>query len=82
MYHFKGEAPDTEIGRVYVEDPDDWDLNDKHFSWADGPHRNFDLDSKTGMIIMLQGTTNQSFTLHFNVSCYRFFVLSLVLSII
>ncbi len=29
MYNYEGRAPDTEIGRVYAEDPDDWDLPDK-----------------------------------------------------
>ncbi|XP_021942527.1 DE-cadherin isoform X2 [Zootermopsis nevadensis] len=69
MYNYKGEAPNTEIGRVYVEDPDDWDLGDKHFMWKDGiQHQNFDLDRNTGMITMLQGTSNNSFLLKFTVT--------------
>lgn len=68
VYNYKGESPDTEIGRVYVEDPDDWDLPDKHFAWADGPHPSFDLNSSTGMITMLQGTMDQSYILHFTVT--------------
>jgi hypothetical protein len=69
VYNYKGEAPNTEIGRVYVEDPDDWDLADKHFAWKDRiQHQNFDLDPATGMITMLQGTSNNSFLLKFNVS--------------
>ncbi|XP_034940506.1 DE-cadherin [Chelonus insularis] len=35
VYNYQGTAPDTEIGRVYVDDLDDWDLQDKHFSWLD-----------------------------------------------
>jgi hypothetical protein len=70
VYNYRGEAPDTEIGRVYVNDPDDWDLGDKRFFWKDGvPHSNFALDQDTGMITMLHGTTNGSFLLTFTVSC-------------
>ncbi|KAF6207435.1 hypothetical protein GE061_018678 [Apolygus lucorum] len=68
IYNYKGEAPDTEIGRVYVDDPDDWDLPDKTFLWAKLPNPHFDLNSKTGMITMLQGTSNQSFLLEFRVT--------------
>uniref|UniRef100_A0A182PP34 Cadherin domain-containing protein n=1 Tax=Anopheles epiroticus TaxID=199890 RepID=A0A182PP34_9DIPT len=35
VYNYKGESPNTEIGRVYVDDPDDWDLPDKTFQWDD-----------------------------------------------
>jgi len=70
VYNYKGEAPDTKIGRVYVDDPDDWDLGDKMFSWKDGvQNNNFKLDYETGMITMLQGTSNGSFLLMFTVSC-------------
>ncbi|CAB0007597.1 unnamed protein product [Nesidiocoris tenuis] len=68
IYNYKGEAPDTEIGRVYVDDPDDWDLPDKRFNWANSGHAHFDLNSKTGMITMLRGTTDQSFLLEFEVT--------------
>lgn len=34
VYNYEGKAPDTEIGRVYVDDPDDWDLIDKSFEWV------------------------------------------------
>lgn len=70
VYNYRGEAPDTKIGRVYVNDPDDWDLGDKRFIWKDGvAHSNFLLDPDTGMITMLQGTSNNSFLLTFTVSC-------------
>lgn len=69
VYNYKGEAPDTTIGRVYVDDPDDWDLGDKVFAWKDGvQHNNFELDHDTGMITMLQGTSDNSFLLMFTVT--------------
>lgn len=64
---FQGEAPDTEIGRVYVEDPDDWDLPDKTFTWLNNQHPSFSLDSNTGMITMNYGTSNGSYLLEFEV---------------
>lgn len=67
VYNYKGEAPRTEIGRVYVDDPDDWDLPDKHFAW-DSPHDNFELDPNTGMITMLEKTPNNTYVLRFTVT--------------
>jgi len=70
VYNYKGEAPDTKIGRVFVDDPDDWDLADKIFLWKNGvQHNNFSLDHDTGMITMLQGTSDGFFLLMFTVSC-------------
>ncbi|EZA51390.1 DE-cadherin [Ooceraea biroi] len=67
VYNYRGEAPDTEIGRVYVNDPDDWDLPDKSFDWA-SPHDGFRLNKSTGMITLLSGTSNDTFVLKFVVS--------------
>lgn len=67
VYNYRGEAPDTEIGRVYVNDPDDWDLPDKHFAWA-STHEGFQLNPSTGMIILLSGTSNDTFLLKFLVT--------------
>lgn len=69
VYNYKGEAPDTEIGRVYVEDPDDWDLPDKSFAWKDGvPDDRFALNTDNGMITLLQGTPAGEYTLYFTVT--------------
>lgn len=69
VYNYKGEAPDTEIGRVYVEDPDDWDLEDKTFAWKDGriPEQ-FRLNSDDGMITMKEGTSSGQYDLYFTVT--------------
>ena len=67
VYNYKGEAPDTEIGRVYVNDADDWDLPDKHFAWASAKD-GFELDQDTGMITLLSGTSNDTFVLKFLVT--------------
>ncbi|XP_025422894.1 DE-cadherin isoform X3 [Sipha flava] len=68
VYTYKGESPDMEIGRVYVEDKDDWDLPDKTFKWLHLPHERFDLKSETGMITMLQNTKEQTYVLEFEVT--------------
>lgn len=63
-----GESPDTEIGRVYVQDMDDWDLPDKTFFWDDNrQHLNFTLDRESGTITMLHGTKAGKYHLYFNV---------------
>jgi Cadherin cytoplasmic region/Laminin G domain len=68
VYNYKGEAPDVEIGRVYVDDPDDWDLPDKSFNWKDGvSHPNFALNKDNGMITMVYGTSDGEYHLHFTV---------------
>lgn len=67
VYNYKGEAPNTEVGRVFVDDPDDWDLPDKTFFWRDGPHSSFSLEEGTGMITMLAGTQEGTYKLSFRV---------------
>ena len=68
----QGKMPDTVVGRVYVDDPDDWDLPDKTFSWLAGQeYRNFHLDRETGNITMRYGTPNGSYPLQFQVHSRR-----------
>ncbi|XP_075165630.1 DE-cadherin [Haematobia irritans] len=69
FYNYKGEAPDTEIGRVFVDDLDDWDLDDKEFQWAQGiPHDNFRLNPSSGMVTYLEGTPEGTYDLQFTVT--------------
>ncbi|XP_064467310.1 neural-cadherin-like isoform X1 [Ornithodoros turicata] len=66
VYNFKGESPPTKIGRVHVEDLDDWDLPDKTFLWENNnQHPNFELDEYTGMITMLNSTGPGTYFLRF-----------------
>ncbi|XP_067135660.1 neural-cadherin-like isoform X2 [Centruroides vittatus] len=68
VYNFKGESPPTPIGRVHVEDLDDWDLPDKIFYWENHVvHPNFDLDKDTGMITMKNVTSGGTYFLKFTV---------------
>ncbi|XP_076032082.1 neural cadherin isoform X3 [Oratosquilla oratoria] len=67
VYNYKGQAPETKIGRVYVYDLDDWDLGDKKFNWATEAHPNFLLDEDDGMITMRHGTKEGTFFLQFYV---------------
>ena len=68
VYNYRNSLPDTEIGRVYVTDADDWDLPDKTFSWAlpvSSPH--FDLTAFGGYITLRANTPAGVYPLKFNV---------------
>ncbi|RWS24798.1 Pt1-cadherin-like protein, partial [Leptotrombidium deliense] len=67
VYICKGDTPSTSIGRVHVEDLDDWDLPDKLFFFHNHkPHPKFDLNKNTGEIKM-KNTTRGSYFLRFAV---------------
>lgn len=71
-YNFKGAYKNIPIGRVHVEDLDDWDLNDKSFFWENSmPHPNFHLDPQNGTIFM-KNVTEGSYLLRFLVSDKKF----------
>uniref|UniRef100_A0A6P7F1C7 Neural-cadherin-like isoform X3 n=1 Tax=Diabrotica virgifera virgifera TaxID=50390 RepID=A0A6P7F1C7_DIAVI len=67
VYNYQGQAPETEIGRVYVYDLDDWDLPDKKFYWEGPEHPRFKLNEDTGMISMKSGTRDGIYYLRFKV---------------
>nr|CAD7597146.1 unnamed protein product [Timema genevievae] len=67
VYGYTNQAPDSEIGRVFVNDPDDWDLPDKKFYWEGAEHPRFRLDEDTGMITMRHGTKEGRYHLRFKV---------------
>jgi hypothetical protein len=57
----------TPIGRINVDDNDDWDINDKTFFWFNQKFDpNFEMDSKTGMISM-KNVSKGDFELKFTV---------------
>lgn len=56
------------IGRVFVNDLDDWDLPDKTFAWDSTPHSDFVVDYADGTIRMRPSATDGSFKLNFRVN--------------
>ncbi|XP_060537347.1 DE-cadherin [Cylas formicarius] len=68
VYKYQGLESDIAIGRVFVEDLDDWDLPDKVFIQLDN-FDNFRLsDEDRGMIIMSSVTREGEYFLRFNVT--------------
>ncbi|XP_037789239.1 neural-cadherin-like [Penaeus monodon] len=59
---------DIPLGRVYVEDPDDWDVGDKSFAWLTAPQPPFILNSNTGNIFVSSQVREGRYELHFAVS--------------
>lgn len=72
VYNYKGQYKNIPIGRVHVEDLDDWDLQDKRFSWENNlPHPNFALDPANGTIFM-KNVSEGTHLLKFYVSDKKF----------
>lgn len=72
VYNYKGLYKNIPVGRVHVEDLDDWDLHDKKFMWENSiPHPNFYLDSHNGTIFM-KNVTEGSYPLRFTVTDKKF----------
>ena len=69
VYNYMGDAPSCDIGRVYVNDKDDWDIPDKTFSWSGGKpqYPYFSLNKDSGVIRMKHGTPEGRFVLRFKV---------------
>ncbi|XP_042242200.1 neural-cadherin-like [Homarus americanus] len=50
LWKTQGGGSDAPLGRVYVNDPDDWDLGDKTFRWLGSPDPLFTLNADDGTI--------------------------------
>ncbi|KAK8742316.1 hypothetical protein OTU49_001798, partial [Cherax quadricarinatus] len=48
LWKTQGGGSEAPLGRVFVDDPDDWDLPDKSFHWRGAPHPLFSLNTHTG----------------------------------
>ncbi|XP_064077719.1 LOW QUALITY PROTEIN: neural-cadherin-like [Macrobrachium nipponense] len=59
------EAP---LGRVYVDDPDDWDVGDKTFRWAGKPFPLFTLNKDDGTIYASSQVREGRYFLQFSVT--------------
>ncbi|XP_069978400.1 LOW QUALITY PROTEIN: neural-cadherin, partial [Penaeus vannamei] len=68
LWKIQGGGSDASLGRVYVDDPDDWDLDDKSFAWAGSPHPLFSLNTSTGDIYASPLLREGRYELHFSVS--------------
>ncbi|KAK4300601.1 hypothetical protein Pmani_027211 [Petrolisthes manimaculis] len=64
----QGGATEAPLGRVFVKDPDDWDLDDKMFSWVGPSHPLFTLNPHTGDILASSQVKEGRYELHVSVS--------------
>ncbi|XP_045132549.1 putative neural-cadherin 2 [Portunus trituberculatus] len=68
LWKTQGGGSEAPLGRVYVEDPDDWDAADKTYAW-DGPaHPMFSLHPQEGTIFAASMVREGSYALRFKVS--------------
>ncbi|XP_063874461.1 putative neural-cadherin 2 isoform X1 [Scylla paramamosain] len=68
LWKTQGGGSDAPLGRVFVEDPDDWDLGDKEFEWAGAPHPLFTLQPRDGTIMASSSLREGRYELQFSVS--------------
>ncbi|MPC09092.1 Neural-cadherin [Portunus trituberculatus] len=68
LWKTQGGGFDAPLGRVFVEDPDDWDLEDKEFEWAGPPHPLFTLQPHDGTIMASSSLREGRYELQFSVS--------------
>ncbi|ROT84262.1 Neural-cadherin [Penaeus vannamei] len=50
LWKTQGGGSDAPLGRIYVDDPDDWDIGDKAFEWVGAPHPLFSISHDSGAI--------------------------------
>ncbi|XP_071534217.1 putative neural-cadherin 2 [Panulirus ornatus] len=67
LWKTQGGGSDAPLGRVFVDDPDDWDLGDKTFRWRGSPHPLFSLNTHTGDIFASSQVTEGRYELQFAV---------------
>ncbi|VDD96463.1 unnamed protein product [Enterobius vermicularis] len=58
VYSYLGRLGRTVIGRVYVDDLDDWDLNDKQFEWGSGGQITMDGDMPAGQYVLTSSVSD------------------------
>ncbi|KAK8405865.1 hypothetical protein O3P69_001973 [Scylla paramamosain] len=68
LWKTQGGGSEAPLGRVFVEDPDDWDLADKTFQWLGPPHPFFSLNAHTGDLLASSQVREGRYELHFAVS--------------
>ncbi|XP_045138941.1 putative neural-cadherin 2 isoform X2 [Portunus trituberculatus] len=68
LWKTQGGGSEAPLGRVYVDDPDDWDTEDKSYAW-DGPsHHLFSLHPRQGTIFASSVVREGRYSLRFRVS--------------
>lgn len=67
----QGSAAKASLGRVYVEDPDDWDVADKSYAWKTTPHPLFTLNTETGQLYS-SGHVREGRSAYSKINCTTF----------
>ncbi|XP_042875098.1 putative neural-cadherin 2 [Penaeus japonicus] len=68
LWKTQGGGSEAPLGRVYVDDPDDWDIGDKVFEWVGAPHPLFSLSRDTGAVFASSQVREGRYELRFSVS--------------
>ncbi|XP_069983512.1 putative neural-cadherin 2 [Penaeus vannamei] len=68
LWKTEGGGSEAPLGRVFVDDPDDWDVKDKSFRWVGAPHPLFSLSQHTGDIFASTQVREGRYDLQFSVS--------------
>ncbi|XP_047498494.1 neural-cadherin-like [Penaeus chinensis] len=68
LWKTQGGGSDAPLGRVYVDDPDDWDVGDKTWAWLGSPHPLFGLSPETGDLFASSHVREGRYELQFSVS--------------